>query len=62
MAYQNTEDFARRRLVKPQSVRARLCREGSYYGAKPIKLPSGRLAWPDDAREQPAEQAAEAAK
>jgi hypothetical protein len=33
--------------VKPQSVRARLCRTGSYFGVKPVKLASGRLAFPN---------------
>lgn len=41
------EDFAARNQVKPQSVRARICRTGSYFGVRPIKLASGRLAFPD---------------
>lgn len=46
MEYQSTEEFAALNLVKPQSVRSRYCREGSYFGAKPKKLPNGRLLWP----------------
>ena len=57
MEYKSTEDFAAAKLVKPQSVRSRLCREGSYFGIRPHKLANGRLAWPDDAREQAAERA-----
>lgn len=40
------EEFARLNQIKPQSVRARLCRFGSYYGIKPKKLINGRLAFP----------------
>ncbi len=46
----DTEEFARQHLVKPQSVRVRLCRTGSYFGVKPRKLPNGRLSWPGNAR------------
>jgi len=47
---QSTEQFAARHLVKPESVIARLCRTGSYFGITPDKLPNGRLSWPDKAR------------
>ena len=40
------EEFARLNQIKPQSVRARLCRFGSYYGVIPRKLVNGRLAFP----------------
>lgn len=40
------EEFARLNQVKPQSVRARLCRFGSYFGVTPAKLQNGRLAFP----------------
>lgn len=40
------EEFARLNQIKPQSVRARLCRTGSYYGIQPKKLVNGRLAFP----------------
>jgi hypothetical protein len=49
-----TEDFAARRLVKPESVLSRLCRTGSYFGIRPRKLENGRLLWPDDAPGAPA--------
>jgi hypothetical protein len=46
MEFESTEVFAAKHLVKPQSVRSRYCRKGSYFGAKPRKLPNGRLLWP----------------
>lgn len=33
---------------KPQSLRAAVCRHGHYYGLRPLKMPNGLLAWPDD--------------
>ena len=47
----DTEELARQNAVKPQSVRVRLCRTGSYFGVKPRKLPNGRLLWPGNASE-----------
>jgi hypothetical protein len=44
-----TEQFAEAIHGKPSTIRTRLCISGSYYGIKPIKLPSGRLLWPADA-------------
>ena len=44
----STEQFAARRLIKPESVISRLCRTGSYFGVCPIKLENGRLLWPDE--------------
>jgi hypothetical protein len=35
--------------TKPSTIRTRLCKTGSFYGIKPIKLPSGRLLWPAEA-------------
>jgi len=43
---QSAEQFAALNQVKAQSVRARLCRTGSYFGVVPLKLANGRLAWP----------------
>jgi hypothetical protein len=40
-------DFAAGNQVKAQSVRARICRTGSYFGVRPIKLANGKLAFPD---------------
>jgi hypothetical protein len=42
----STKQFAALNHVKPQSVRARVCRTGSFYGIKFLKLASGRLAFP----------------
>lgn len=44
-----TEQLATATHSKPNSIRTRLCKTGSFYGIKPIKLPSGRLLWPADA-------------
>lgn len=43
----SAEQFAARNQVLAQSVRARICRTGSYFGVRPIKLANGRLAFPD---------------
>lgn len=40
------EQFAAINQVKAQSVRARYCRTGSYFGIRPLKLANGRLAFP----------------
>lgn len=42
-----TEEYARQRLVKADTVRRRLCTHGSYFGDVPTKLINGRLGWPD---------------
>lgn len=45
----STAEFAAALCLKPQSLRAELCRTGSVKGVKPIKLTSnkgGRLLWP----------------
>ena len=38
-----TEEVAVALCVKPQTVRASLCRSGHYMGLRPLKLPNGRL-------------------
>lgn len=43
----DTEQFAGRQNVKPNTVRSRVCRFGSYFGITPLRLKNGRLAWPD---------------
>lgn len=43
----SAEQFAALNQVKPQSVRARICRTGSYFGIRPLKLANGRLAFPN---------------
>ena len=47
-----TETLADRLGIKPQSIRARVCRTGSYFGLRPLKLPNGRLLWPADSVER----------
>ena len=44
-----TEQLAKILHGKPSTIRTRLCKTGSFYGIKPIKLPSGRLLWPANA-------------
>jgi len=46
-----TETLARRLGLRPQTLRAAICRSGHYYGLRPTKLPNGRLLWPDNAFE-----------
>lgn len=43
----STAEFAARHHVKPQSIRARMTRTGSYYGVVPVVLANRRLAWPN---------------
>lgn len=43
---QSCDQFAALNQVKGQSVRARICRTGSYFGVVPKKLANGRLAFP----------------
>lgn len=40
------DEFARLNQVKAQTVRVRLCKTGSYFGVRPLKLANGRLAFP----------------
>jgi hypothetical protein len=44
----STEEAAAILMVRPQSLRAALCRDGHYAGIVPRKLPSRLLAWPAD--------------
>jgi hypothetical protein len=48
----NTEQFAEKMLVRPGTIRTSVCRNGSYMGIRPVKLPNRFLAWPDDAVDQ----------
>jgi hypothetical protein len=52
MTHTTTEALAAGLGIKPQTLRAALCRDGHYYGIKPAKLPNGRLLWPADAIER----------
>ena len=48
----STEELAALLRLKPQSLRAALCRDGHYFGLRPRKMPNGRLLWPADAVER----------
>lgn len=42
-----TQEFAKTRHVKPQTVLKRLSQKGSYFGEKPLrKMGNGRWEWP----------------
>jgi len=44
-----TEALAIRLGIRPQTLRAALCRNGHYYGLRPVKCPNRFLLWPADA-------------
>ncbi|MCY1286331.1 hypothetical protein D9M68_297920 [compost metagenome] len=48
----STDELAAEIKVRSQSIRKRYCQTGSYWGLRPVKLPSGRLLWPADSIEQ----------
>lgn len=50
--YVSTEILAEKLGVKPQTLRAALCRNGHYYGIRPVKMPNRMLRWPADAAKQ----------
>ena len=43
-----TRELATAAKCAEQTIRAQLCVKGSYHGIRPMKMPSGRLLWPDD--------------
>lgn len=43
-----TEELATILRLRPQSIRAALCRNGHVMGLRPVKLPNGRLLWSAD--------------
>lgn len=45
----STEAAAAALHIRPQTLRAAVCRAGHYAGVKPHKLPSRFLAWPAEA-------------
>lgn len=47
-----TEALAEKLGLKPQTLRAALCRQGHYFGLTPIKAPNRFLLWPGDALER----------
>jgi hypothetical protein len=44
----STDQAAEILHVRPQTLRAAVCRDGHYGGVRPFKLPSRFLAWPAD--------------
>ena len=42
----STELAAAALHIKAQTLRAALCRDGHYFGIRPVKLANGRLAFP----------------
>lgn len=47
----STEALAEHLNIKPQTIRAGLCRDGHYLGLRPVKLPNRRLLWDVNALE-----------
>lgn len=45
----STEQAAAALHVRPQTLRAALCRDGHYCNIRPVKLPNRFLAWPAEA-------------
>lgn len=45
----STEQAAAALHVRPQTLRAAICRNGHYFGVRPVKLPNRMLAWPAEA-------------
>jgi hypothetical protein len=52
MKHLTTEALADGLGIKPQTLRAHLCRNGHYFGIRPIKGPNRFLYWPADAIER----------
>jgi NADH/NAD ratio-sensing transcriptional regulator Rex len=42
-----TAEMAKRFGVQSDTLRRNLCKSGHFLGVKPIKMPNGRLLWPD---------------
>jgi hypothetical protein len=47
-----TEALAEALGIKAQTLRANLCRNGHYFGIRPVKTPNRFLLWPADAVER----------
>ena len=45
----STDEAAARLKVKPQTLRAAVCRNSHYCGIRPVKGPNRFLYWPADA-------------
>ncbi len=50
--YLTAEALAASLGIKPQTLRANLCRNGHYFGIRPIKTPNRFLLWPADSVER----------
>jgi hypothetical protein len=48
----NTRELASHLGKQPQTLHAAICRNGSYYGIRPEKLPDGSLLWPENSVER----------
>lgn len=48
LKYVPTSEFAESFGVKATTVHRNLCVNGHYMGIRPIKLPNGRLLWPEE--------------
>lgn len=48
----STDEFAKRNLVLPQTVRKQHSATGSYFGVRPVPLPNRKLLWPDNSIQQ----------
>lgn len=48
----STEELAARLGIKPQTLRAALCRDGEYFGVRPLKAKNRFLRWPADSVER----------
>jgi hypothetical protein len=47
-SFLTTKKFAELFHVEPATTRRGLCVNGHYMGIKPLKLPNGRLLWPEN--------------
>ena len=52
MKHITTEELAGLAGVKSESIRARVCRTGEYFGLRPERLANRRLLWPADSLER----------
>lgn len=48
----STEELAARLGIKAQTLRAALCRDGAYFGVRPLKAKNRFLRWPADSVER----------
>ncbi|WP_230414549.1 DNA-binding protein [Collimonas silvisoli] len=40
-----TEQLAEALSLKPNTLRSRFSKTGTYFGLRPVKLPNGKLRW-----------------